>query len=176
MNKIRQIDTRWIFILIMLLAVSRLIPHPPNFTPLATMAILSGCLFTQLRMGLVIPLTAMLLSDLLLGLHSSMIFVYGAFVIITLSCHWLLTKLTIRNVSLSVIWATTVFFVITNFGAWLSHDMYPLSMTGLGMAYLAGLPFLVNSLLGNIFFMLISVFALKKMSDSGGYADASHHC
>ena len=173
MNKIRQIDTRWVFALILLLSVSRLIPHPPNFTPLATMAILSGCLSSQLRTGLVIPLAALLLSDVLLGLHSSMVFVYGAFVIITLSCRWLLTKLTISSVSLSVIWATAVFFLISNFGAWLSHDMYPSTMAGLGMAYIAGLPFLVNSLAGNIFFMLISIFALNKMSSADRYVNSS---
>ena len=172
MNKIKQIDIRWIVALILLLAVSRLIPHPPNFTPLATMAILAGCLLRQLRIALVIPLTAILLSDLVLGLHSSMIFVYSAFVMITISCHWLLTKLTVRSVTVSVIWATAVFFLTTNFGAWLSHDMYPPTLAGLGMAYIAGLPFLVNSLLGNIFFMLSSIFALNTISNADRYVNS----
>lgn len=164
MDKIKTIDSRWIVGIIIVLAMSRLIPHPPNFTPLSTMAILAGCLFCQLRMGLVIPFCAMFVSDLLIGLHSSMIYVYSALLIISLTCHWLVTTVSIRNLSISVVWATLVFFLITNFGAWISHDMYPTNWAGLGMAYIAGLPFLLNSLLGNIFFMLVTILTVRKIS------------
>ena len=160
MQRLENIQWQWICAVIILLALSRFIPHPPNFTPIGAMAILSGGLFKSLRVGLIMPLAAMLLSDLILGLHSSMLFVYGSITIITLCCHFLLRKLNLISMCLAVVFATVVFFLITNFGAWFSHGMYPHNAQGLELAYVAGLPFLLNSLLANICFTAVACYAL----------------
>ena len=160
MQRLENIQWQWICAVIVLLALSRFIPHPPNFTPIGAMAILSGGLFKSLRVGLIMPLAAMLLSDLILGLHSSMLFVYGSITIITLCCHFLLRKLNLISMCLAVVFATVVFFLITNFGAWFSHGMYPHNAQGLGLAYVAGLPYLLNSLLAKICFTAFACFAL----------------
>lgn len=169
MQRLENIQWQWICAVIVLLALSRFIPHPPNFTPIGAMAILSGGLFKSLRMGLIIPLAAMLLSDLILGLHSSILFVYGSITLITLCCHFLLRKLNLISIGTAVIFATAIFFLITNFGAWLSHGMYPHNVQGLGLAYVAGLPFLLNSLLANIVFTTtacVALLSLKPIKES----------
>ena len=164
MQKIKEIDWQWITAIILLLAISRFIPHPPNFTPLAAMAILSGSLFKSVRMGLAIPLAAMLISDLVIGLHNSMFYVYLAIALIVLGCHLFLTRLHLISVTTAVLLSTAVFFLLSNFGAWLSHDMYPQTMMGLMLAYVAGLPFLLNSLLANIAFTSLAISALYYLS------------
>jgi hypothetical protein len=164
MLRLDNIHWQWVIAVIVLLALSRFIPHPPNFTPIGAMAILSGGLFKSLRMGLTLPLAAMLLSDLIIGLHSSMFFVYAALALIAISCHFLLRRINVLSVSSAVIFATAIFFLLTNFGAWLSHDMYPHSAQGLWLAYVAGLPFLLNSLLANIGFTALACMALFTLS------------
>src|SRR2546429_9840040 len=59
----------------------RLMPHPPNVTPIAAIALFGGAHFTSKRAALAVPLLAMCLSDLLLGfgVHRVMPFVYGSF-------------------------------------------------------------------------------------------------
>lgn len=151
---------QWLIGIILLLAFSRLIPHPPNFTPLGAMALLAGATIKDFRVALLVPLFAMILSDALLGFHSSMEFVYSAVSLIVLaSSHWLksfsLLPLTIAAVS-----SATVFFIVTNFGAWLSHDMYPHTTSGLWQAYLAGVPFFRNTLLSNIIFTAASFYII----------------
>jgi len=169
MQRLENIQWQWICAVIVLLALSRFIPHPPNFTPIGAMAILSGGLFKSVRMGLIMPLTAMLLSDLVLGLHSTMLFVYVSITIIILSCHYLLHTLNLLSLSFAVVFTTAVFFLITNFGAWLSHDIYPHNAQGLWLAYIAGLPFLLNSLLANIVFTItacVALLSLKPIKES----------
>ena len=67
------------------IAVSmRLLPHPPNFTPIAAMALFGGC-YLDKKYALAIPLLAMFVSDIFLGFHNTMIFVYGSFLALRFS-------------------------------------------------------------------------------------------
>lgn len=161
MQRLNNIQWQWVVAVIVLLALSRFMPHPPNFTPIGAMAILSGGLFKSLRLGLAIPLFAMLVSDLLIGLHSSMLFVYAAIALITLGCHFLLHKLNLLSMTSAVIFASAVFFLLTNFGAWISHDIYPHNAQGLWLAYVAGVPFLLNSFLANVCFTALACISLS---------------
>src|SRR3989344_3080649 len=63
-------------------ALSRLLLHPPNFTPVAGLALFSGSHLGK-KSRFVVPLVAMLISDVFLGFHSTMVYVYGSFIIIT---------------------------------------------------------------------------------------------
>ena len=156
-------NTHWLWIaaLITLLALSRFIPHPPNFTPIGAMAILSGIMLKDYKLALLIPLSAMLLSDIFLGIHSSMLFVYAAIVLIIFTSKFFVNTISILNLAVSGIFAAVIFFLITNFGAWLSHDMYPHSASGLMQAYVAGIPFFRNTLLANLFFLAISFYIVS---------------
>ena len=62
--------------LVLLLAFSRLIHHPPNFTPIVAVAIMSGYFFKNIKLSFVVLLIAMLLVDVFLGFYKHMLFVY----------------------------------------------------------------------------------------------------
>lgn len=160
MNKVNSIHWQWIVGLILLLTISRLIPHPPNFTPLGAMAILAAATIKDLRLAMLIPIGAMLISDSLLGFHSSLLFVYSAIAVIVLINQYLLKTVSVGKLALAALTSAIIFFLITNFGAWLSHTMYPRTLDGLWQAYIAGIPFFRNTLLSNIFFTAISFYAI----------------
>ena len=63
------------FVIILMLALSRLIPHPPNFTPILGMAVFSGAIINHKLFSYLIPLAAMLISDLYLGFHAFFSFI-----------------------------------------------------------------------------------------------------
>lgn len=160
---IKNLDHNWKWIagLMLLLALSRLIPHPPNFTPLGAMAILAGAAMKDLRLAMLAPLIAMGVSDALLGFHTSLLFVYGAVVMMVVMSRFLLQSVTTMRIVVAALASAILFFMVTNFGAWLSHDMYAKTWSGLGQAYIAGIPFFRNTLLSNLFFTAISFFALN---------------
>ena len=154
---------QWLAAIILFLAFSRLIPHAPNFTPIGAMALLAGAFLKDLKLSLLIPLIAMLLSDAILGFHSAMIFVYGAVALIVIGSHYWLKKLSLVSVTLAAFISAITFFMVTNFGAWLSHDMYTHNVSGLTQAYIAGIPFFKNTLVSNLLFTAIGVYASQQL-------------
>jgi len=133
-----------------IIALSRLVPHPPNFTP-----ILAGAIFmpfmVQRSFGMAIPILIMLISDLIIGFHGLMIWTYGSLVLITFLSYQLVDKkfLNLFKVALA---SPLIFYLLTNFGVWLTTAMYSNDFVGLITAYTMGLPFLANSLLSTILF------------------------
>ena len=149
-------------LIIFAIALFRLIPHPPNISPVAAMALFGGAFFTDRRVALLVPFLALLLSDLVLGLHDTMVYVYAGFALtVAIGC-WVGRNPKATRVSAAVIASSLLFFLITNFGTWVTSGLYPLTAEGLVQAYVAGLPFLQNSLIGNIVFtaLLFGGFAL----------------
>lgn len=155
-----QPSWQWLIAIVLILAFSRLIPHPPNFTPLGAMALLAGASIKDFRFSLLIPVIAMLLTDAILGFHSAMVFVYGAVALIVVGSHYWLKRLSLAPIAVAAIISAIAFFIVTNFGAWLSHDMYPHTVTGLGEAYIAGIPFFKNTLMSNVLFTTVGFYAL----------------
>ncbi len=154
--------------LIAVVSLCRFLPHPPNATPVMAMALFGGALFERKWLGLVVPTLAMLLSDALLGFHSTMWAVYGS-----LAVAWLLGTVALRRPTASRVLGTSVaasvlFFLITNFAVWLGSGFYPQTAGGLLACYTAGLAFynnqsfFINSLLGDLFFstLLFGSYAL----------------
>ena len=154
---------QWVLLIILFLAFSRLIPHPPNFTPLGAMALLAGAHFKDIRIALIIPMIAMLISDAIIGFHSAMIFVYATVAIIILGSYWFIKSCTLFTMSIGAVLSAVIFFLTTNFGAWLSHDMYAHTLTGLQQAYVAGIPFFKNTFISNLLFTAVGFYALKQL-------------
>jgi hypothetical protein len=123
----------------------RLIPHPPNFTPLTSLAIFGGVMFRNKWLGNILPLLVMILSDIILGFSSITPWVYGSFMLITI----LSSEINLNN----ILRGSVVFFIITNFGVWLLG--YPQTLEGFLMCYTLAIPFFVNSLLGDLFFSYV---------------------
>lgn len=162
MNKILAL-----VLMVSVAAFSRLIPHPWNFTAVGAMALFGGAYFPSKKQSLFIPIAALIVSDLILGFHSTMLFVYGAFML-TVLVGWALrderTALKIGTLSLVT---SALFFLISNFGVWVTQAMYPMTSAGLVQCYVAAIPFLENQVLGDLFFSAILFGAfetLKKVS------------
>jgi hypothetical protein len=144
-------------------AAMRLVPHPPNVTPIGAMALFAGAYFATKRTAVLVPLAAMYLSDLALGFfvydfgwfHRFMPFVYAGFVVtvcLGLLIRHRVTPLTVGGAALA---GSVLFFIITNFGVWLVSDLYPKTATGLVSCYVAAIPFFRNTLAGNAFYTLV---------------------
>jgi len=127
-------------LLILFAAFSRILPHPANFTPVAAIALFSGTYLNKKYM-LVVPIAAMLLSDLIIGFHSGMIWVYGSFVLIGLIGLWLKNHKKIGNIIGAALLSSIIFFIITNFGVWLT-GYYGLTFNGLIECYTMANPVL----------------------------------
>ncbi len=151
--------------LIVLAAVSRLLPHWPNFGPVSAMALLGAAAFDRKWMAWAVPFAALYLSDVLLNnlvygqYYEGLFFGFDAWVYAGFALTVLLGFIVLRKRSFSwrrvggaTVASTLLFFVVTNFGVWLGGALYPQNATGLLAAYGAGLPFLVNSLAGNVLF------------------------
>jgi len=127
--------------LILIAAFSRFIPHPPNFTPIMAMSIFGGVLFRNKHLAFIVPLTAMFLTDAIIGFHSTMVFVYAGFAIGVLLGFLLRNRLKPISLALTSLAGSTIFYLLTNFGSWLTSGIYPKSVDGLMQAYFFGLPF-----------------------------------
>ncbi len=140
-------------LIVFAIAMFRLLPHPPNVSPVAAMALFGGAYFADKRVAFLVPFMALLLSDLIIGLHDTMIYVYGGFALTVAIGFWLKNNMNLTRFASSVVGSSVVFYLVTNFGAWLSHgNLYPQTFEGLIQAYVAGIPFFQNALLGNIVF------------------------
>ena len=171
MDKFKQLPI-WIpFVIIFALALSRLLPHMPNFAPISAMA-LFGAVYLSARYAFIVPLAAMLISDYLLLyvnpfsspmfnfshvvpvqalFHSALPIVYASFIISGLVGLWLKNHKTPVYVILAAAFCSIQFFLLTNGAAWMS-GMYDRSIFGLWEAYIAGIPFFQGTLLGDFFY------------------------
>jgi len=138
-------------------ALTRVLPHPPNFTAVGAMALFAGACMANRWLSLFIPMAALFITDLFLGFHNTMWAVYGA-VGITTMIGWALRErqnfLTVTGASLL---SVLVFFVITNAAMWvvgffIPDGFYPQTGAGLTMSVAAGIPFLANSILSQVIY------------------------
>jgi hypothetical protein len=138
--------------LVALLVLSRLIPHPPNFTPILGMAVFSGAIINKRFFAYLVPLLAMLLSDLYLGFHASMPIIYFSLAICVLIGTFIEARVTTLNSFLSISLGVLAFFLITNFMVWYGSGMYESSISGLMTCYFMGLPFVQNTFISSILY------------------------
>ena len=149
--------------MIVLAALSRLLPHPPNFSPVEAMALFGGAYFANRAWAIVVPLVAMVLSDIALGLMfggsymsyiASLSFwsVYVCIALSTVMGFGLRGKVGSAKVLGYSLAGSILFFVVTNFFTWLGSTMYPQTGAGLIAAYVAGIPFFKWTVLGTLFY------------------------
>ncbi|MBE9484011.1 MAG: hypothetical protein IMY74_04135 [Bacteroidetes bacterium] len=135
-------------------AFMRLIPHWPNFTPIAAMALFGGAYLGRKYLAFALPVAAMLISDLLIGFHDSMLAVYIAFAITVTIGLVISKKVTGMNVLGASLASSVIFFLITNFAAWLTMpQLYAQNFAGLMQCYTAGLVFFNDGSQGMSFFL-----------------------
>jgi len=133
---------------------ARFLPHPPNFAPIAAIALFGVC-FLPKRLALILPLLAMLISDFFIGFYHwpVMLAVYSSFLLVGLWGFWLKKRLKWHNTIFSAFLAGLVFFLITNFAVWVFTPWYSKTIAGLTQCFIMALPFFKNTLLGNLFYV-----------------------
>ena len=134
-------------------AALRLLPHPPNFSPIDAMALFSGAyLGRRGALAFVAPLGALFLSDLVLGFYHGMVTVYFSVALIVVLGSLALQHRSPLRIGAAAVASSILFFVVTNFGMWLSSGIYPRTLAGLEACYVAAIPFFQNTVAGDLFF------------------------
>ncbi len=149
---------RKVLLLIAVGAVYRLVPHPWNLVPMGALAIYAGASIPR-RWAWIVPVAAMGISDFFLDYATGRPFsdpsrwlIYGSFALATLMGPlarrpkigpWLLPVLSVS--------ASLLFFLVSNFGAWLIPEMnYPRTFGGLIACYIAAIPFIHQTILADL--------------------------
>ena len=140
--------------IIIIAIISRLIPHPPNFTPITAVALFSIINFKNKYVGLSIPIICLFLSDLIIGISVINLFVYFSFLLISVIGH-LYGKISLK----SVLFSSLTFFFVTNFGVWLIG--YPNTIEGLITCYIAAIPFFGWTIAGDLFYSYSAKISLN---------------
>ncbi len=161
MNKDRLVT---LCLIIFVAAASRLLPHPVNVTPIAAIALFAGAQFGRGWMAFALPALALLISDAIIGFYAGMWVTYLGFAAIVCIGFALSGKIKPLHVAGASVAGSLAFFLVTNFALWAPHDLYPKSLDGIVQSYVAGLPFLKNSLLGDLFYnaLIFGGFALAE--------------
>ena len=133
-------------------AALRLVPHPPNFSPIGAMALFSGAYLGRRSLALLAPLAALFLSDLVLGFYRGMGTVYFSVALIVVLGALALRRASAVRVGFAALASSILFFVLTNFGMWLLSGFYPRTLAGLETCYIAAIPFFQNTLAGDLFY------------------------
>ena len=155
--------------LILILAFARLIPHPPNFTPIIAVALISGYFFKNINLSLLILLFAMLLSDLFIGFYENMIFVYASLLLITFVFHKISKKINFKNLFIYCFAGSLIFFIVSNFGVWILGSpgvldvAYERNLSGLVECYILAIPFFGNTFLSTLIFAYPGIFIYKSL-------------
>jgi hypothetical protein len=154
-------------LLIVLAAMSRLLPHPPNFAPITAIAVFGAIRYGSRRMAVIAPLLALLLSDLVRevlyrqglaqqwGLYPGMWVVYGTTALIVLMSRFARGTRSPMTIAATTLAGSCAFFLVTNFAVWAGGSGYPHTGEGLAMCYTAAIPFFRNALLGDVTYVVV---------------------
>lgn len=161
----------WVIILSVSAIVMRLLPHPPNVTPMTAICLFSGMVLGFKLISFIIPFIVLYLSDFLINNTIGKAFIqdggeiifwsdfmtwtYLSYILIIGLSAIVLKKHNTSRVAIGAFGSGILFFVLTNFGSWLSFSFYPKTLAGLMLAYEGGIPFLRFSLLGDVAFALV---------------------
>lgn len=138
------------FTVLIVLSVTRFIPHPPNFTSLIALSFYVPVIFGVKKIIFVI--LALFITDIFIGFHNTIFFTIGSIGLIGLSSLYLKNSLVLRMTG--VLMGAILFYIITNFGVW-SSGVYGYNFEGLISCYTLALPFFGNTLVSTLLFSFI---------------------
>ncbi len=138
-------------VLILFGLLLRIGPHPANFAPITAIALFGGAVLPK-KYAVVTPLIAMVLSDVIIGLHSLIPVTWGCYILIALVASAYLQKRTFTRVSTSIVSASAFFFIVTNAAVWQFSGMYAHTFDGLVRCFTLALPFFRNTILSDILY------------------------
>jgi len=141
---------------------ARLFEHPANVAPIGALALFAG-IYLPKRAGLVIPLVALFLSDTLIGFYDwkMMAAVYGSFALMGAIGLSIRKQKSIPRMIGGTLLGSVLFYLITNTAVWAFGTMYPHTLTGLGQSLWMAVPFFRNSMIGDVFYMMLFVSSME---------------
>lgn len=157
-----------IILLAALAAAGRFLPHPPNFTPVGGTALFGGAKLSR-PWNYLLPLLIMFVTDIFLGFHATMPYVYVSFIVAVFLGERFLNRPTASRVVGISLLSSTLFFIISNFGVWLSGGLYPQTIDGLVRCYVMAIPFFQWTIAGDLVYTL-GFFGLYALAESRGLA------
>ena len=132
------------------ICVSRFIPHPPNFTSLIALSFYVPALLGRKYIPAIILSFAF--TDIIIGYHTGTHWTWGSVFVIGL-----ISKYFNKNINLRLggaLLGACIFFLITNFGVWVS-GMYGHTLQGMISCYILAIPFFSYSLISTILFSML---------------------
>ncbi len=149
------------FLLLLIGIASRLIIHIPNFTPVVALALFSGAYLSK-RAAVFFPLALMIISDLFIGLHETILFTWGSVAAISIFGFWLRRNRNPINILSTSLFSAVFFFLVTNFGTWLMSNLYPRTLSGLQECFILAVPFFRATLVSTIVYSF-AIFGLYEL-------------
>ncbi len=157
-------DLLTLTILVLIGLFSRLVTHEWNFTAIGAISIVAGLLISNKYLKFAVPITAMLFSDLFIGFHNTMFFVYLGFVLMTLLSTQFKDSKTVQKLFLAPLASSLVFFFVSNFGVWFmgtgAANSYPKNMSGLMECFMMGVPFYRTQFLADMILTPVLFYSL----------------
>jgi hypothetical protein len=167
----RKVLLIFIFSTIAVSILARILPHPPNFAPIAALALFCGVYAARYsKWFLLLPLAAVFISDLMIGTYhwQVMLAVYASFAAIGLIGFAIRKRKNTMTLAIVTLSGSLLFFLATNFAVWAFSGMYPLTLEGLILSYTMALPFLKFTLLGDLFYAALFFGAYELALAIGG--------
>ena len=139
----------------------RILPHPANFAPIAAISIFGGAVLPR-KVAIWVPLGAMMISDAVIGFYSLMPLIWICYLFIALDSSRWLRPASLRKGAVLTLSSSVFFFVVTNFGVWLTSGMYAHNWSGIVSCYTLALPFFRNTVMSDVVFTaaLFGIYAL----------------
>ncbi|MDD4429855.1 MAG: hypothetical protein PHF61_00380 [Bacteroidales bacterium] len=157
-----------VFLIILMTTFSRLIPHPVNFAPIGAISLFGAAYFSRKSLALLVPVLSMWLSDLVINnivysqyfdgfvwFYQGFYWTYLSFPLIGVVGLVLLKRVKTHTVFVGSLIASMVFYLVSNFGVWVSGTMYTKDFSGLITCYIAAIPFFKNTVLGDFVYCAV---------------------
>ena len=134
--------------------LSRTLIHIPNFTPVLAIALFGG-VYLHKPYAILLPLALMVISDLMVGMHSTILFTWGTMILIGATGLWLRQHKNWKAILGSSLWSAILFFIVTNFGVWIVGDLYPMTKEGFVECFVMAIPFFKWTLLSTLAYTVV---------------------
>ena len=137
--------------------VARLLPHAPGVWPFAASALFAGRVLRIPALAVIVPLAAVLLSNVALAGDDWRITLVVCAAITLPAFAGMLARRWQGAIPViaAMLSCSLIFFVTTNFAVWAFGSLYPHSWQGLVQCYVAALPFLDKTVLGDLFWTAV---------------------
>ena len=164
-----NLQTGVLSIIILLAAFTRIMPHPPNFSPMAAIGLFGAAHFAKKWQAFFIPVIGIWISDLVINnyvysssssnfvwFYSGFYWQYISYILIIFTGLFIFNRgISLTKTAGGMISSSGIFFLVSNFGVWAGGTMYPKNFSGLITCYAAGVPFIHNTIISDLLFTTV---------------------